>query len=140
MTESKLEGVTAPPTSTHLKHAGLTNGDALASAQARYNSEREKRMQNENAAQFADLFSQEKFKHFQADPWFEKGGVPVLGDPKPPREGDRNEFLIAGTGYGGLLFAVRLLQAGFKVEDIRMVDSAGGFGGTWCKSSLTLVG
>ncbi|KAL2826225.1 hypothetical protein BDW59DRAFT_161063 [Aspergillus cavernicola] len=39
--------------------------------------------------------------------------------------------LIVGAGYGGLLFSVRLLQAGFSLEDLILVDSAGGFGGTW---------
>ncbi|KAL4812406.1 hypothetical protein BDW67DRAFT_193654 [Aspergillus spinulosporus] len=40
-------------------------------------------------------------------------------------------ILIIGAGYGGLLQAVRLLQAGFSRDDLLLVDSAGGFGGTW---------
>lgn len=40
--------------------------------------------------------------------------------------------LIAGAGFGGLLFAVRLLQSGFlRATEILFVDAAGGFGGTW---------
>ncbi|CAG7980374.1 unnamed protein product [Penicillium nalgiovense] len=40
--------------------------------------------------------------------------------------------LIVGAGFGGLLFAVRLLQSGFlRATEILFVDAAGGFGGTW---------
>lgn len=40
--------------------------------------------------------------------------------------------LIVGAGFGGLLFAVRLLQSGFvQANEIMFVDAAGGFGGTW---------
>lgn len=43
----------------------------------------------------------------------------------------QTRILIIGAGFGGLLFAVRLLQAGFSRDDLLLVDSAGGFGGTW---------
>ena len=40
-------------------------------------------------------------------------------------------MLIVGARFGGLLFAVRLLQSGFLYEtEILFVDTAGGFGGT----------
>lgn len=39
--------------------------------------------------------------------------------------------MIIGGGHSGLLYAVRLLDAGFRAEDIVLVDIAGGFGGTW---------
>jgi cation diffusion facilitator CzcD-associated flavoprotein CzcO len=40
--------------------------------------------------------------------------------------------LILGAGFGGLLFAVRLIQTGaFTADDLLLVDKAGGFGGTW---------
>jgi cation diffusion facilitator CzcD-associated flavoprotein CzcO len=42
------------------------------------------------------------------------------------------QLFIVGAGFGGLLFAVRLLQTGFCLSDeILLVDKAGGFGGTW---------
>ncbi|EON62364.1 hypothetical protein W97_01586 [Coniosporium apollinis CBS 100218] len=69
-----------------------------------------------------------RFKHLTNDPWL---------DPHSPAKGPRLttgarvKILVLGAGYGGLLFAVRLLEAGFKAEDICIVDSAGGFGGTW---------
>lgn len=36
-----------------------------------------------------------------------------------------------GAGFDGLLYAVRMVQAGIRPENIRIVDTAGGFGGTW---------
>jgi cation diffusion facilitator CzcD-associated flavoprotein CzcO len=44
---------------------------------------------------------------------------------------NRCQMLILGAGFGGLLYSVRMIEAGFRPEDIRIVDSAGGFGGTW---------
>jgi len=40
-------------------------------------------------------------------------------------------MLILEAGFGGLLYAVRMIEAGVRPEDIRIVDSAGGFSGTW---------
>lgn len=40
--------------------------------------------------------------------------------------------LIVGAGFGGLLFAVRLIQKGFcTVDEIKIVDQGTDFGGTW---------
>jgi cation diffusion facilitator CzcD-associated flavoprotein CzcO len=41
------------------------------------------------------------------------------------------QMLILGAGLGRLLYVVRMIEAGIRPEDIRIVDSAGGFGGTW---------
>lgn len=39
------------------------------------------------------------------------------------------DVVIVGGGYGGLIMAVELLQAG--IEDFRIVEKASDFGGTW---------
>ena len=44
---------------------------------------------------------------------------------------DRCQILIIGAGLGGLQYAVRMVEAGVRPEDLRIVDPAGGFGGTW---------
>ena len=41
----------------------------------------------------------------------------------------KSQVVIIGGGFGGLLAAVRLIQAG--ITDIKIVDKAGDFGGTW---------
>ena len=98
--------------------------------QQQYAQERDKRLRfrPEGSKQYNDIFRSSKFAHFQKDPW-------VDSDPPQPqadlKDGSRTKFLIIGAGYGGLMFAVRLVQAGFNVDDIRFSDYAGGFGGTW---------
>lgn len=57
-----------------------------------------------------------------------------LGDPyTAPAERspvfDTMDALIIGGGFGGLLTAARLREAG--VADVRIVEAAGDFGGTW---------
>ncbi|KAF5023784.1 hypothetical protein F66182_4140 [Fusarium sp. NRRL 66182] len=106
-----------------------THHDAVETAQRRYDEERNKRIRTDGIAQYMDLYAHEKFQSFQADPWVEID-TEQLGH-RQLQDGSRSEILIIGTGYAGLLFAVRLLQAGFRLQDLRMVDSAGGFGGTW---------
>lgn len=49
----------------------------------------------------------------------------------PLKDGDRIKFLITGASHNGLLFARRLIEAGFSTKDMVLLDTAGGFGGTW---------
>jgi hypothetical protein len=102
---------------------------AAMQVQQKYIDERTKRLRSDGTSQYIDLSRSDKFKHFQDDPWIDPNapevGVPALTD------GSSCKFLILGAGYGGLVIAIRLIQAGINVDDIRIVDSAGGFGGTW---------
>ncbi|KAJ7802485.1 flavin-binding monooxygenase-like family protein [Mycena olivaceomarginata] len=86
-------------------------------------------MRADGLGQFVRLADSTQFKHLQDDPWVDHAAfnakTPVLSD------GDDIKFLVLGAGYGGLLFAVHLIEAGFSAADIRMADGAGGFGGTW---------
>ncbi|MCK2214355.1 NAD(P)/FAD-dependent oxidoreductase [Actinomadura sp. ATCC 31491] len=57
-----------------------------------------------------------------------------LGDPYTPRTGrapktDHVTVAVVGGGFAGLLTAARLKEAG--VHDVRILDKAGDFGGTW---------
>jgi hypothetical protein len=111
--------------------ADLQSSQAAAAMwiQQKYSEERNKRLRADGISQYVDLSRSDKFKHFQDDPWIDSNApdaaVPALTD------GSSCKFLILGAGFGGLVFAVRLMQAGINVDDIRIVDSAGGFGGTW---------
>lgn len=102
---------------------------AAMQIQQKYSEERNKRLRPDGTAQYVDLSRSDKFRHFEDDTWIDPNapetGVSAL------RDGSSCQFLILGAGFGGLTFAVRLMQAGFNVNDIRIVDSAGGFGGTW---------
>ncbi|KAK3081433.1 hypothetical protein LTS18_006706 [Coniosporium uncinatum] len=115
------------------KVAGTEQGgaDHAAKIQQRYTEERDKRLNHrpQGTAQFIDLATSDKFRHFQDDIWADHEAL----DAQPPalRDGEHCRFLIQGAGFGGLQFAVRLVEAGFPAADIRIVDKAGGFGGTW---------
>ncbi|KAI8931842.1 hypothetical protein NX059_010748 [Plenodomus lindquistii] len=96
---------------------------------AKYIEERNKRIRSEGAAQFIKVSETARFSHLADDPWVDHEHLNALPSPLP--SGAFVKFLIVGAGYGGLLLAVRLIQAGFSADDIRLVDHAGGFGGTW---------
>lgn len=99
----------------------------------KYSEEATKRLQMrpEGIAQYVKLRNaqSERFRRLADDPWVDHAAL----NAQEPAVKDREQykFLVLGAGFGGLLFAVRLIQAGFKPEDIRLVDNAGGFGGTW---------
>ncbi|MDP7390155.1 MAG: NAD(P)/FAD-dependent oxidoreductase, partial [Pseudomonadales bacterium] len=63
-----------------------------------------------------------EFSHYVDDPYVEPGFS------RAPLH-DEVEVAIIGGGFGGLLMAARLREAGF--DDIRMIEKAGDFGGTW---------
>ncbi|KAJ7913496.1 hypothetical protein B0H13DRAFT_490007 [Mycena leptocephala] len=94
----------------------------------RYIEERNKRLRPDGIKQFLKLADSAEFKYLQDDPWVDHAAlnaqIPSVSD------GDQIKFLVLGAGYGGLL-AVHLIEAGFNAADIRLVDVAGGFGGTW---------
>ncbi|EON98383.1 putative flavin-binding monooxygenase-like family protein [Phaeoacremonium minimum UCRPA7] len=101
---------------------------SLAEIEERYKNEHDKRIRSDGLAQFTDLYSLPKFRRFKQDPWAD----PSTYDSLPrAQDGDRREILIMGTGIAALVFAVRLLDAGFKAEDMQFVDTSAGFGGTW---------
>jgi cyclohexanone monooxygenase len=86
----------------------------------KYRRERDKRLRGEGNEQYVEVKGQ--FAHFLDDPY---------GDPEFEREplNDEVEVLVVGGGFGGLLAGARLRQAG--IEDIRIIDPAADFGGTW---------
>jgi ribulose 1,5-bisphosphate synthetase/thiazole synthase len=61
------------------------------------------------------------FSHYADDPYVQR----VDRDPVH----DHVQVLIVGGGLGSLIAAARLQEAG--IDDIRIVDTAGDFGGTW---------
>ena len=86
----------------------------------RYLAERDKRLREDGNDQYVEVKAQ--FSHFLEDPYVEPGftRAPVA---------DEVEFAIIGGGFGGLLMGARLREAGYK--SLRVVESAGDFGGTW---------
>ncbi|KAF8214949.1 hypothetical protein K438DRAFT_766650 [Mycena galopus ATCC 62051] len=110
-----------------ISDAGVAVADPIV--RQRYIEERNKRLRSDGVGQFLKLANSTQFKYLEDDPWVDHAAF----NAKPPllSSGDDVKFLVLGAGYGGLLFAVHLIEAGFKASDIRIVDTAGGFGGTW---------
>jgi cation diffusion facilitator CzcD-associated flavoprotein CzcO len=87
---------------------------------AKYLAERDKRLVPGRAA-IRDLDHDERFAAYRDDPF-----TPVAA--RSPRN-DEVDVVIVGGGIAGLLAGANLRKAG--VERIRIVDQAGGVGGTW---------
>ncbi|OMC40287.1 monooxygenase [Mycobacterium sp. GA-1841] len=85
----------------------------------KYAIERDKRMRPDAVDQYVEVTAD--FSHYADDPYTE------WVDREPVH--DHVQVLIIGAGLGSLIAAARLQEAG--VEDIRIVDTAGDFGGTW---------
>jgi cyclohexanone monooxygenase len=86
---------------------------------AKYREERDKRLRQEGNRQYIKMDGQ--YGWFSDDPY-----MPV--QPRAPLF-DEVEVLIVGGGFSGLLSAARLKDAG--VDDVRIVERGGDFGGTW---------
>ena len=86
----------------------------------KYLAERDKRLRDDGIDQYVAVKAE--FSHYIDDPYVEPGftRAPVF---------DEVEFVIVGGGFGGLMMGARLREAGF--DSIRVVESAGDFGGTW---------
>ncbi|MFC6063855.1 flavin-containing monooxygenase [Streptomyces ochraceiscleroticus] len=91
--------------------------DAL---RARYRAERDRRIRPDGSKQYQRTTGD--FSYYVDDPYVAPGFT------REPLN-DRVEALVIGGGFGGLLAAARLRQAG--LTDIRITDKAGDFGGTW---------
>lgn len=91
--------------------------DAL---RARYRAERDRRLRPDGNAQYRS--AEGGFGHYAEDPYVDG---PLTREPLL----DRVEVAVVGGGFGGLLAAARLRQAG--VGGIRVIDDGGDFGGTW---------
>lgn len=103
--------------------------EAFSKAQQKYTEERAKRIKENGLAQYVNETNAPNLDDLWEDPWAHL--VPASRKSPDFQQGTKTKVLIQGAGFGGLLFAVRLLQQGFKPEDIILVDSAGSFGGTW---------
>ena len=86
---------------------------------AKYRYERDKRLRQDGNAQYQEVA--DEFASYTDDPYTEW----VERDPLH----DEVQVAIIGGGFGGLLMGGRLREAGF--DDIRVIEKAGDFGGTW---------
>jgi cyclohexanone monooxygenase len=90
--------------------------DAL---RAKYQHERDKRIRPDGNDQYQEMVG--GFAHYLEDPYV----APIERAPLF----DEVDVVVIGGGFGGLLAGARLREAG--VENIRMIEKGGDFGGTW---------
>ncbi len=86
----------------------------------KYRQERDRRVRADGNEQYIEVTAE--FEHFVDDPYVEPG---FTREPLT----DEVDVVVIGGGFGGLLTAARLRQAG--VQDIRVIEKGGDFGGTW---------
>ncbi len=86
----------------------------------RYREERDRRLRADGNEQYVEVSG--RFASFIEDPYVEPG---FTREPLT----DEVEVLVIGGGFGGLLAAARLREAG--IEDIRLIEKGGDVGGTW---------
>src|SRR5262245_14619401 len=100
-----------------LEHSNLGfDPDAL---REKYRQERDKRIRPEGNAQYIEVTG--KFAHFVDDPYVDRL------EREPIK--DAVDVVVIGGGFGGLLAGARLRAAG--VEQVRIIEAGGDFGGTW---------
>ena len=85
----------------------------------KYREERDKRLRPDGNSQYVKIKDQLAF--YADDPFTKR----VERAPKH----DHVTVALIGAGFAGLLTAARLHEAG--IQDIRLIDKAGGVGGTW---------
>jgi cation diffusion facilitator CzcD-associated flavoprotein CzcO len=91
-----------------------------AALRARYQAERDKRVRSDHNDQYVEV--QGDFGRYMVDPYVDPGFT------RAPIKEDVG-VVIVGGGFGGLLAAARLREAG--IDDIRIIENGGDFGGTW---------
>jgi cyclohexanone monooxygenase len=92
------------------------DADAL---RAKYRAERDKRLRADANEQYVEVKG--RFAHYLEDPYVD----PLERAPIA----DERDVIVIGGGFGGLLAAARLREAG--VASLRIIEKGGDFGGTW---------
>ncbi len=85
----------------------------------RYRAERDKRLRADGNEQYVEIAG--RFAHYLEDPYV----APIEREPLF----DEVTVAIVGGGFGGQLAGARLREAG--VNDLRIIEKGGDFGGTW---------
>jgi cation diffusion facilitator CzcD-associated flavoprotein CzcO len=86
----------------------------------KYAAERAKRLRPDGNNQYQEITG--AHAHFNTDPYVKPGFT-------RPAMHEELDALIVGGGFGGLLAAARLQEAG--ITNIRIIEKGGDFGGTW---------
>ncbi|HVT77839.1 MAG TPA: NAD(P)/FAD-dependent oxidoreductase [Acidimicrobiales bacterium] len=97
----------------------MTTVDTREALKQKYREERDKRLRPDGNDQYIRI--QDDLVHYLTDPY-----LPVVSR-EPLR--DHVTFAFIGGGFAGLVTGARLVEQG--IADVRIIDKAGDFGGTW---------
>ena len=86
----------------------------------KYKAERDKRVRDDGNDQYREVVGD--FAYFVDDPYIDEA---LQREPVD----DEIDVAIIGGGFGGMLAAARLREAG--IDDFRIIEKGGDFGGTW---------
>ena len=86
----------------------------------KYRQERDKRLREDGNDQYQEVSGD--FSYFVDDPYINEA-------IERQALTDSYEIVIIGGGFGGVLAASRLKEAGFS--DFKIIEKGGNFGGTW---------
>lgn len=102
----------------------------ISSVQKTYAIEAQKRLRSDGQLQSQDVqqSTSARIRHLAQYAWTYEQRLSSM-EPSPTSE-KRTKFLIVGAGIGGIVSAVSLVLAGFSADQIRLVETAGGVGGT----------
>ena len=92
----------------------------IEALRARYDAERQQRLRDDGSAQYVAMDG--RFESYLDDPW-------VTAPAQRAPIDETTEVLIVGGGFGGMLCAAQLRSIG--IEDLRIIEKGGDFGGTW---------
>src|SRR5271154_294722 len=91
-----------------------------AELRRRYAEERERRLRADGNNQYREIAG--ALEHYNSDPYVKPGFT-------RPALHEQLDAVIIGGGFGGMLAAARLQEAG--ITNFRIIEKAGDFGGTW---------
>ncbi len=86
----------------------------------KYREERDKRLRADGNTQYREVAGE--LRRFVEDPYIKER---INRQPLQ----DQLDVAVIGGGFGGLIAASRLVEAGF--DNLRVIEKAGDFGGTW---------
>ena len=109
-----------PGSESSMTNTSVSGHPSPEELREKYRIEREKRLRGDGVGQYKAIAGE--FSDFDRDPF---------SDPDFTRAAvsEDTEVVIVGAGFGGMLAAYHLKQAG--IHNFRIIDLAGDFGGTW---------
>ena len=97
----------------------MTDAIDVEALKRKYAEERDKRLRPDGNDQYLEVAG--RLAHYLDDPYV------AVAEREPVR--DHVTFAFVGGGFAGLVTAARVTEAG--IDDVRIVDRGGDFGGTW---------